>query len=242
VYLYTHISGLALQAFALQMAESSAQQEAQLDQSYAGAASPNLPDEQTLAEFLQQAYKDIPEVSAALAEKIADLSLPNIEQLARRLPTQLTPLTAPLNALDFRAWLEFTLAQNADSPLYQLHHLFIGPALLDEDPSEIIREAIAFDDPELLNSLDLNTQTISLEDLQLAVQATALQVLPTLLNARRLDKQEAKTLLTLACTFDGSLPILLAHIKPSAELLTELKQQTLQAEQLAVISRYEASL
>ncbi|HMY40787.1 MAG TPA: hypothetical protein PK011_15795, partial [Marinagarivorans sp.] len=210
-YLYTHVSGLALQAFHIQMAQFQAAEEA--------GAAPALPDAASLGAFLQNGYAAIDELSADIAAKLAQIPAAQLAELISQLPADLPALTRPLNGAQFYDWLLFVLEQPASAAIYQLHHLFNAGPLLDEDPAETIREAIAFDDPALLDA----SASIELEHVQLAIQANSLNVLPQLLSASELTDEDSLNLLALALTFDGAMPTLLAALKPSASLLARLK-------------------
>ncbi len=232
-YLYTHVSGLALQAFQLQMAQFSASQAAEDGDVDAQA----LPDAATLAAFLHEGYAQIDSLSADIAAKLQQIAPSQLAELIAQLPAQLPVLTRPLSGAQFYDWLVFILEQPATSAIYPLHHLFNARPLLDDDPAETIREAIAFDDPGLLDA----NASIEIEQLQLAIQAGSLNVLPHLLSASELSDEDVLSLLTLALTFDCAMPVLLAALKPSVHILARLK--TLHPEAAnANLTNYEAQL
>ncbi len=232
-YLYTHVSGLALQAFQLQMAQFSASQAAEDGDADAQV----LPDAAHLGVFLHEGYAQIDSLSADIAAKLQQISPSQLAELMAQLPAQLPVLTRPLSGAQFYDWLVFILEQPANSAIYQLHHLFNAGPLMEDDPAETIREAIAFDDPTLLNP----DAAIELEHLQLAIQASSLNVFPHLLSASELSDEDVLSLLALALTFDGAIPVLLAALKPSVHILARLK--TLHPEAAyANLTNYEAQL
>lgn len=238
-YLYTHVSGLALQAFQVQMAQFSAAQAAQAGDAAAEEPSaPALPDEASLGAFLQDGYAALDTLGADVAAKLAQVPADQLAALVGQLPANRPALTRPLSGAQFYEWLVYMLEQPATAAIYQLHHLFSAGPMMEEDPAETIREAIAFDDPSLLDA----SATIEYEHLQLAIQASSLQVLPHLLACCHLTQEETSSLLALALTFDEALPVLLNTLKPSQALLEGLKSTHPEAAAHSALLHYEASL
>jgi|GEM_PF-4949957 len=238
-YLYTHVSGLALQAFQVQMAQFSASQAVQAGEAAAEElGAPALPDEASLGAFLQDGYAALDSLGAEVAVKLAQVPADQLAALIGELPANMPALTRPLSGAQFYEWLLFMLEQPATAAIYQLHHLFSAGPMMDDDPAETIREAIAFDDPSLLDA----AAPIEYEHLQLAIQASSLQVLPHLLNNCHLSEEESVSLLGLAVTFDEALPQVLNALKPSAELLARLKATHPEAAGHPAIVQLEASL
>jgi hypothetical protein len=149
-------------------------------------------------EILDSGYESIPSLKTELEVGWNNIDLATLNSLVANLPENLPDISKKITVDQFKLWISYVLGLSDDNPLYLLHQYFMSYLANDfDDVSDIIREAIAFDELSGLieHANNIGAGNISLNDLITAATIQSFNVL--------------KWLIKRACLNDGQVVELL---------------------------------
>lgn len=228
-YMVTNLIAIVNHTFTMQCGEfatAQAQDEAQ---------APDVSEfnvDKHLAEFdfdemLASGYRGIADVSDILDGKRERADLAIIDSHLTAMPSNLGDLCEKLSGVEFQQWLRYALKAEQGDSLYQLHaYLANHSEHGDDDLSDQLREAIAFDELEgLRNIQSIPSHKVKIEDFTMAATIESFKVFAWMAGHAELDENQKRSILTQQMEFPNSFftiyPMLAPNNKSRSFLLSK---------------------
>jgi len=199
-YLVTNVTAIVNQAFTIQCGEFATAVAREQDSTLSPVS---FDTEKHLETFdfqavLDSGYSDLDELDAQFRAAWDQVPHEDLEELINQTPAHLPSLTKKLEAGELSDWVRHSLNASEDTPLYRLHQAITTLFETgDDEISDIIREAIAYDKTDELEAgaNSLSAEQINLDDLITAATIESFNALGWLLNRAELNDDDIISLL-----------------------------------------------